>query len=95
MFFIETLLITNINNYEFTLKGKNKEYKIVLELHDLEVYPEVNDFIIINESLLSEQFLSFGSLGNAYGRKLNDPKDPDIIVLNINNNNVYLKRLYG
>ena len=65
--------------------------------YDLDSNPKIGDFIYIHESLIKEQnvLLSFGNLISKYGRDINSVDDPDLLVLQINDNLFYLKRLYG
>lgn len=96
---MKELKIEKIEGFVYYLKDKNdKEYKLNLEFYDLEVKPQVNDWILIYEELLEEEknsLLSFGALESSYGRKIESSKDKDLLILFTNNQRFYLKRLYG
>lgn len=91
---MQELVIKEINNFIYTLEGKNNKYKISMEFN-VDYQPQVNDKIYMYDELLTEKFLSFGLLDHVSGRQIRDSKDPDLIILANNNTKMFLKRLYG
>lgn len=90
------LAIVKKDNFVYHLKSEdNKEYKINIEFHDLISEPTENDVICMNEELLSEPMLAFGATESEYGREIKSSSDKDLVILIMNNNPIYLKRLYG
>lgn len=90
------LAITKKEKYVYYLKSEdNKEYKINIEFHDLISEPAENDVICMDEELLNEPMLAFGATESSYGREIKSSSDKDLVILIMNNNPIYLKRLYG
>lgn len=95
------LKIESINNYNYELIDNEKKYNINIEFFDIKEKPEIGDILYINEKLLNKNykeydtFYRFGSIYNSSGRELNKNNEEEVIILNINNKNIILKRLYG
>ena len=95
---MEKLMIVKKDNYEYTLKDTdNKEYQFNMEFYNVEKDPEVGDYLFMSEKILQENnaVLSFDVLESKYGRKIARADDEDIAVLIINEEKIYLKRVYG
>ncbi len=92
---MKKLIIKNIDGFNYLLEDNGKLYNINIEFYDIQEKPKINDSIFINEELLKEKILNFGSLNGKYGKSLDNISEKEIIVLNINNKNIYLKRYYG
>lgn len=99
---MKKLEIIEINNYEYHLKDdNNKTYIINIEFQDIDIKPNINDYIYISEELLDKHykeysnFYTFGSLNSSYGRQTEEDNDVDIIAISINDKKTYMKRLYG
>ena len=92
---MKKLIIKNIDGFNYLLEDNGKLYNINIEFYDIQEKPKINDYIFINEELLKEKILNFGPLNCKYGKSLDNIKEKEIIVLNINNKNIYLKRYYG
>ena len=99
---MKKLTITNINRYMYFLKdNEEKEYIFTFEFHNLEKEPAIGNNIYIADELLNDNyrgysdFYAFGPLNSQYGRVITNENDPDIIVLDMDNKQIYLKRLYG
>lgn len=90
------LIIKEIKDNKYTLIGKEKIYTLDMLLYDINEFPKVGDYLIINEKLLdgSNTLYSFGALVSSYGRIV-DENSEDLICLIINDKKIYLKRLYG
>ena len=58
---------------------------------------KVGDYLFMSEKILQENnaVLSFDVLESKYGRKIARADDEDIAVLIINEEKIYLKRVYG
>lgn len=92
------LKIEKIDGFNYYLKDENnKSYKLNIEFYDLIEKPMVNDELYIHEKLLQEPptMFSFGSLSGKYGREIESPDDPDLLILSMGNEKKYLKRYYG
>lgn len=92
------LIIEKIDGYSYYLSDELKNiYKFNIEFYDLLTKPNVNDCLFINEKLLTKHdlLLSFGLLNNSCGRVIESIDNTDLIILIINNKEIYLKRLYG
>ena len=95
---MKKLMIVKKDNYEYVLKDTdNKEYKFNMEFYNIERNPEVGDYLFMSEKILQENnaVLSFDNLESEYGRKIENADDEDIVVLMINEEKIYLKRVYG
>ena len=90
-------MIIKKNNYDYTLKDiYNNEYQFNMEFYSIKRNPEIGDYLFMSEKILKENtFLSFDILESEYGRKIENANDDDIIVLVINEEKIYLKRVYG
>ncbi len=90
------LKIRKIDNFKYYLTDENnKEYELKIEFHDIDE-PKVNDYIFMDESLLSINYLlAFGNLDSSYGRDIKSSQDKDIVVIISDNKEIILKRLYG
>lgn len=93
------VIIKQIDGYNYTLKdNKEKTYKINMEFYGLSSNLTINDLIYINEKLLQEtenKSISFGPLGEKYGKSINYNDNTDIICISTKEGNIYLKRFYG
>ncbi len=83
--------------YIYTLKDeKSKEYILNLEILDMEKGLEVGDNIYISNELLKYSAnYTFGNLDNMYGKSNISLNDIDVIKVVKDNEEIYLKRLYG
>ena len=70
---------------------------ITLEFHDLESPIKEKNIIYINEEMLENPntLYSFGSLSSKYGKVVTSKDDEDLLILIVDNKEIYLKRLYG
>ena len=80
-------IITNIREYMFSNKSNSDSCD--KNLFFKEIVPKVGDFIYLNEKILT-----FASIDSKYGKR-NATYDNDLIILERNNQNYYLKRIYG
>ena len=99
---MKKLEITNIDKYLYTLKDSDDNiYKFTFEFHNLEKDLNIGNKIYIADELLTEyykgysDFYAFGPLNSQYGRTITDDDDPDILILDIDDKKIILKRLYG
>lgn len=97
-----SLKIEKINKNLYILKDINESgYELTLKFWDIDIIPNVDDTIYMNEQLLSKSyegystFYTFGSLENVYGKSNISLDDIDVIKLCSNGKTYYLKRLYG
>lgn len=96
------LEIIKIEKYVYTLKtADEKEYRLNLEFLDMEKELREGDYININEELLNPKYdgystsYTFGSLENKYGEPNILLDDIDVIKIESDELEIYLKRLYG
>lgn len=93
------LTITNLDNYLYTLKDeKGNVYNLKIEFHNLKNKPNIGNTIYINEQLLknmNNQITSFGPLNGIYGKNIKSANDKDLLILDNNTEEIYLKRYYG
>ena len=78
-----------------------QKYMLNLEFFDIDEELKIGDYIYINEELLNKKYdgystsYTFGNLENEYGKPNISLEDVDIIKVEIENKEIYLKRLYG
>lgn len=96
------LQIVKKNNYEYFLKDEyGQNYNFNIEFLDIEEQLQVNDYIYMNEKLLNPTYegyslsYTFGDLKNKYGKNGIEKEDIDVIKVEKNEVEIYLKRLYG
>ena len=96
------LEIINKNDCLFNLKDdRNNKYEFCIEFYDIDVSPEIGDYINISAELLNPRYAgystlyAFGNLENPCGRENLDIDDIDIIKVITKNKEIILKRLYG
>lgn len=88
------------NNYILN-DEKGNIYKINFEFFDIEKEPSENDYISISAELLNQNYkeystyLSFGGMENISGRSKEKLADTEIIKIETEGKEIYLKRLYG
>lgn len=99
---MKKLKIINKDNYLYILEDKShKQYQLNLEFQDINIIPNINDYIYISEKLLDKNYneystmYTFGALDSTYGRNIDNENNPDIIKIELKDNSKYLKRLYG
>ena len=93
---MQKLIINKIDNYNYELQDKDDNiYNINIEFYDLYKKIQVGNVLYMDEELLKEKMLNFGSLDNECGKVITDSADKDIVVLVINDEKNYLKRIYG
>ena len=90
-------MIIKKDSYVYTLKDTdNNMYQFNIEFYNIEKNPEVGDYLFMSEKILQENtFLSFDILESEYGRKIENANDDDLVVLIINEEKIYLKKVYG
>ena len=96
------LEIVGRDDYLFKLKDDmDKLYTVDLEFLDVEDDIKVGDFINISAELLNPRYAgystnyTFGSLESKYGKDKVQINDVDVIKLETEDKEIYLKRLYG
>ena len=96
------LVIKDIDNTIYKLiDDKGFEYQLNLEFIGLDRELKINDIIEISVDLLNpnsnsySSFYTFGLFNNPTGRNNVSINDNDVIKIIINNEEIYLKRLYG
>lgn len=99
---MKRLKIEKIENYEYLLEDEDKKsYSLNLEFFDLEENIKNGDYIHIDEKLLDKNYdgysysYAFGSLDSKYGKNNISLNDTDVIKLETQKKEIYLKRLYG
>lgn len=92
---------TKENNTYILKDEKENSYKMSFEFFDIEEMPKVDDYINISAELLNPRYkeyttyLIFGNMNNICGRKDATPGDTDVIKVEMEDKEIYLKRLYG
>ncbi len=96
------LKIEDVENNEYRLKDiEDNNYDINIEFYDIEKLPQANDYINISAELLNtnykeySRYLVFGGMDNICGRKDISLGDIDVIKVEVEDKEIYLKRLYG
>ncbi len=96
------LVIKGIDNTIYKLiDDRGFEYQLNLEFIGLDRKLKINDIIEISMELLNPKsnsysaFYTFGLLDDITGRNNVSMNDLDVIKLIINDEEIYLKRLYG
>ncbi len=89
---------------QYKLIGKDEKiYELTLQFFDItdKEIPDINDYISISAELLNPRykeyttFFTFGKLDNICGKPDILLNDIDIIIIEKNNKEIILKRLYG
>ena len=96
------LEIVENDNYTYKLKdNQENNYQFVFEFYDIEEKPVKGDFINMSAELLNKKYAgystnyAFGSMDNKCGKKDIETDDIDVIMIEKNGLEIYLKRLYG
>ena len=96
------LKIVNIDGYQYYLEDEDKHnYIFNLEFLDVEDDIKVGNFINISAELLNPRYAgystnyTFGSLESKYGKDKIKLNDIDVIKIETEDKEIYLKRLYG
>ena len=96
------LKIVNIDGYQYYLEDEDKRnYIFNLEFLDVEDDIKVGNFINISAELLNPRYAgystnyTFGSLESKYGKDKIKLNDIDVIKIETEDKEIYLKRLYG
>lgn len=89
-------------NDDYVLKDeKGNSYNLNFEFFDIEEKPKENDYINISAELLNPRYreyttyLTFGDMDNICGKKNLNLNDIDVIKIEMEDKEIYLKRLYG
>lgn len=96
------LEVVDKKDYIYKFKdNKDNIYTLNLEILDLEKEIKVGDYVSFSAELLNPRYVgystnyTFGSLENKYGRDKIKLNDIDIIKIETEDKEIYLKRLYG
>lgn len=93
------LKIKEINNSLYVLEDiNNNVYELTIYFYDIDNNVKVNDYLYMQEKLLSKinhSIISLGVLDSMYGKVIEEITDEDLVILITNNKNIYLKRYYG
>lgn len=93
------LKIKEINNSLYVLEDiNNNVYELTIYFYDIDNKAQVNDYLYMQEKLLSKinhSIISLGVLDSMYGKVIEEITDEDLVILITNNKNIYLKRYYG
>lgn len=93
------LKIKEINNSLYVLEDiNNNVYELTIYFYDIDNKAQVNDYLYMQEKLLSKinhSIISLGVLDSIYGKVIEEITDEDLVILITNNKNIYLKRYYG
>jgi len=96
------LKITNKDNYIYNLKDeKENDYILNLEFFNINENIKDGDYIHISAELLNPRYAgystsyTFGNLNNKYGKDNFESIDIDVIKIEKNEKEIYLKRIYG
>lgn len=93
------LKIKEINNSLYVLEDiNNNVYELTIYFYDIDNNVKVNDYLYMQERLLSKinhSIISLGVLDSMYGKVIEEITDEDLVILITNNKNIYLKRYYG
>ena len=90
------LTVLEINNYIYTLSSDNAQFTLNIEFVDIEQKVSANDIIYMDEEMIDENIVyTFGPLNSIYAATTNLETVKDIIILEANNERLYLQRYYG
>ena len=97
------LKVTNIDTYIYELEEEkdDKKYEFNLEFINTEVKVSIGDYICVNRKLLDPNYegyskmYTFGNMDSMYGRGDLTEDDVDVIIVNQENKEILLKRIYG
>ncbi len=96
------LKIINRDNYIYNLKDeKENNYILNLEFFHIDESIELGDYLYISAELLNTRYAgystnyTFGGLNNKYGKDNIKLNDIDVIKIEKNGKEIYLKRIYG
>jgi len=87
---MKKLYIKNIDGYNYTLTNNDKDYNLNIEFYNLKDKPVINDIIYMNDNILKDKVLNFEVLNNNDLIVLKE-----IIIIEHNNNKIYLRIVYG
>ena len=93
------LKIKEINKSLYVLEDiNNNVYELTIYFYDIDNKVKVNDYLYMQEKLLSKinhSIISLVVLDSMYGKVIEEITDEDLVILITNNKNIYLKRYYG
>ena len=96
------LEIVDRNGCTFNFKdNRNQLYTLNIELLDVKENIKIGDYISISAELLNPRYAgystnyTFGSLESKYGKDKIELNDIDVIKIETEDKEIYLKRLYG
>ena len=95
----------NNYNYNYTLEDESANtHKISLQFYDT-VSPQIGEYITFSENLLDKKanegvvHFSFGKFSEIYGKNITpenmNENQNEILIIERNNQKLYLKRFYG
>lgn len=97
------LKIVDVDNNKYKLEdlSSNETYLFTLRFYGLEQLPKAGDVLGFHGNLLNKNYeeynttYQFGPLNEPYGRVVKDKNDVDCILLEVNDEKIYLKRFFG
>lgn len=96
------LSIMKVDEYLYYLEDEmHNQYTLNLEFLDIDTVLKSGNFIYMNEKLLDKNYegystnYTFGNFENQYGKANISLEDVDVIKVEIEDKEIYLKRLYG
>lgn len=96
-----TIKEINSNNYILYDEINDKEYKMNIEFISRNLKVSAGDKLVFSSELLNENSekyclsYTFGDLESEYGHKISKKSKEEIVILIINGESKYLKRIYG
>ncbi len=97
---MKELIVLNFDGYKYALGSQNqKQIEITLLCEGLKL--ETGTKVFLHEELLDKNYAEynphyyFGDIKEVYGRNISSAKDVDVIIIEKNNEKIFLKRFYG
>lgn len=96
---MKTLVITNREEYLYTIVSDDREYKVNMEFYGLNEDVCKDNILIVSDelftSMINDKIINFGSIDSKYGKAKEELKDSDIVILKNGEKTIYLKQVFG
>ena len=89
------------NIYTLLFRKTGTLYKFFIKFFDYDQYVQKGATIAMHQSLIDPNHKGysteyyFGAIDEKYGKNITAKDDPDVVIVKVGNEKIYLKRFYG